>query len=54
MADPDGFSRQWHVLMKGSIVAAGEGDSSAARRAQELGALLLASEGAGVVSSPAS
>ena len=42
VADPDHFSRQWHILMKGSIVAAGEGDQRAARRAQELGRLLLA------------
>jgi AcrR family transcriptional regulator len=28
---PDSFSRQWHMLMKGSIVAAGEGDQNAAR-----------------------
>ena len=40
--DPDGFARQWHILMKGSIVAAAEGDVEAAARAQELGALLLA------------
>ena len=46
MADPDGFARQWHVLMKGSIVAAGEGDRDAARRAQDIGRLLLAREGA--------
>ena len=39
--DPDAFSRQWHILMKGSIVAAGEGDRHAARRAHELGTLLL-------------
>ena len=39
--DPDAFSRQWHILMKGSIVAAGEGDRLAARRAHELGTLLL-------------
>jgi AcrR family transcriptional regulator len=39
--DPDGFARQWHILMKGSIVAAAEGDRLAARRAQEIGALLL-------------
>lgn len=38
----DAFARQWHILMKGSIVAAGEGDRDAARRAQDLGALLLA------------
>jgi AcrR family transcriptional regulator len=41
VADPDGFARQWHILMKGSIVAAGEGDHEAARRAKEIGALLL-------------
>jgi AcrR family transcriptional regulator len=41
VADPDGFARQWHILMKGSIVAAGEGDRQAARRAQEVASLLL-------------
>jgi AcrR family transcriptional regulator len=41
VADADAFARQWHILMKGSIVAAGEGDHLAARRAQEIGALLL-------------
>jgi AcrR family transcriptional regulator len=41
VADPDDFARQWHILMKGSIVAAGEGDRGAARRAQEIGRLLL-------------
>ena len=45
IADADAFARQWHILMKGSIVAAGEGDAAAARRAQELGALLLARHG---------
>jgi len=40
----DGFTRKWHILMKGSIVAAGEGDKLAARRAQEIGRLLLAAE----------
>jgi AcrR family transcriptional regulator len=42
VADPSAFARQWHILMKGCIVAAGEGDTLAARRAQEVGALLLA------------
>jgi len=42
IADPDGFARQWHILMKGSIVAAGEGDHDAARRAQAIGRVLLA------------
>ena len=45
VSDPDGFARRWHILMKGSIVAAGEGDREAARAAQNLGRLLLASEG---------
>jgi AcrR family transcriptional regulator len=39
--DPDAFARQWHILMKGSIVSAQEGDEHAARRAKEIGALLL-------------
>jgi AcrR family transcriptional regulator len=47
IGDTDGFARQWHILMKGSIVAAAEGDVLAARRAQELGALLLSSRSAG-------
>lgn len=40
--EPDAFSRQWHILMKGSIVSAGEGDVDAALRAQAMGRLLLA------------
>jgi AcrR family transcriptional regulator len=39
--NPGSFAREWHILMKGSIVAAGEGDHDAARRAQRIGALLL-------------
>ena len=46
VADPDGLAHEWHILMKGSIVAAGEGDRLAARRARRLGELLLAREGA--------
>ena len=45
--DPDGFSRQWHILMKGSIVSAAEGDLKAAARAKELGTLLLEHHGVG-------
>jgi AcrR family transcriptional regulator len=48
VADADGLARQWHILMKGSIVAAGEGDSRAALRAREIGRLLLAHEGVSV------
>jgi AcrR family transcriptional regulator len=43
--DSEAFSRQWHILMKGSIVAAGEGDLDAAARAKHLGRLLLAHHG---------
>jgi AcrR family transcriptional regulator len=42
--DAEDFSRKWHILMKGSIVAAGEGDTNAAHRAQEIGRALLAAE----------
>jgi AcrR family transcriptional regulator len=41
-ADPEGLARSWHILMKGSIVAAGEGDPEAAIRARELAAMFLA------------
>ena len=47
IADPGGFARQWHILMKGSIVAAGEGDRDAARRAQQMGRALLAAAASG-------
>ena len=43
-SDPEALAAKWHLLMKGSIVAAGEGDLRAARRAQELGRLLLEHE----------
>jgi AcrR family transcriptional regulator len=46
VADPEAVACQWHILMKGSIVAAGEGDRQAARRARALGVLLLEREGA--------
>ncbi len=44
IADADCFARKWHILMKGSIVAAGEGDRDAARRAQAIARLVLADE----------
>ena len=43
--DADGFARQWQMLMMGSIVAAYAGDPDAARRAKEIGKLLLARNG---------
>jgi AcrR family transcriptional regulator len=39
--DPDGFASKWHLLMNGAIVAAQEGDRSAARRAREMAAAVL-------------
>ena len=39
--DSEDIARKWHILMKGSIVAAGEGDRDAARRAKEVAASLL-------------
>ena len=35
------FAHTWHILMKGSIVSAGEGDVLAARRARSVGVLVL-------------
>ncbi len=43
--DPDAFARKWHILMKGCIMAAHEGDPAAARRAREIGELLLQAYG---------
>jgi AcrR family transcriptional regulator len=44
--DADDFARRWGILVKGSIIAAQEGDREAARRAQAVGRLLLKREGA--------
>ncbi len=46
--DPDAVAHQWHILMKGCIVAAGEGDREAAKRSRQLGGLLLAHHGVAV------
>ena len=45
MGDPDALAHQWHILMKGSIVAAAEGDHEAGVRARRMGELLLEQEG---------
>jgi AcrR family transcriptional regulator len=45
IGDIDSFARQWHILMKGAIMAAHEGDTAAAARARELGELLLKEHG---------
>jgi AcrR family transcriptional regulator len=41
IGDPGSFACKWHILMKGAIMAAHEGDTAAAGRARELGELLL-------------
>src|SRR4051794_15558585 len=41
LVDTDDFARSWHILMKGSIVSAAEGDAEAALRAQKLARLLI-------------
>jgi AcrR family transcriptional regulator len=41
LRDPDAFALSWHILMKGAIVQAAEGDRDAARRARALGSLLI-------------
>lgn len=41
LRDPESFSRSWHILMKGSIVAAAEGDLRAAQRAKAMARSLI-------------
>jgi AcrR family transcriptional regulator len=41
LRDPAAFSLSWHILMKGSIVQAAEGDREAAQRAKSIARLLL-------------
>ena len=43
IADADEFARKWHILIKGAILAAQEGDTAAATRAREIAEVLLAS-----------
>jgi AcrR family transcriptional regulator len=42
VTDPSAFAHSWHILMKGSIISATEGDLDAAKRAREMAADLLA------------
>jgi AcrR family transcriptional regulator len=42
LADTESFAATWHILMKGSIVAAGEGNKDSARLAREAGRTILA------------
>lgn len=41
LRDPAEFAKSWHILMKGAIISAVEGDTMAARRAQEMAANLI-------------
>jgi AcrR family transcriptional regulator len=41
LRDPEAFALSWHLLMKGAIVQAAEGDRQAARRAKTIAQLLL-------------
>lgn len=41
LRDTDSFARSWHILMKGSIISAAEGDADAARRAQAMARTLI-------------
>lgn len=39
--DAESFAREWQIVMKGSIIAAGEGDRDAALRGKKVARLLL-------------
>lgn len=41
LEDPDGFTRSWYILMKGSIVSAAEGYTDAAKRAKAMATRLI-------------
>ena len=41
LRDPEKFAQAWHMLMKGSIVSAGEGNKNAARDAKRAAQLIL-------------
>jgi hypothetical protein len=41
LRDTTEFAHSWHILMKGSIVAASEGDRHAAKRAQAMARSLI-------------
>lgn len=41
LLDVDNFARSWHILMKGAIISAAEGDVDAALRAQQMARTLI-------------
>jgi AcrR family transcriptional regulator len=42
LRDTESFARSWHILMKGSIISAAEGDVEAARLGKSMARLLIA------------
>ncbi len=42
LEEPETFAQAWHMMMKGSIVAAGEGNKNAARDAKRAASLVIA------------
>ncbi|HVF80094.1 MAG TPA: TetR family transcriptional regulator [Solirubrobacteraceae bacterium] len=50
--EPERFAAQWHILLKGAIVSAHEGDLDAAMKARELAVLLVEREGLAELPSP--
>jgi AcrR family transcriptional regulator len=42
LREPGEFARSWHILMKGSIISAAEGDGQAALRAKAMASRLIA------------
>jgi AcrR family transcriptional regulator len=53
LRDPDGFAKSWHILMKGAIIAAAEGDTEAAPRAQAMARRLIEDHRHGAAPDPA-
>jgi AcrR family transcriptional regulator len=41
LREPEQFAHSWHILMKGSIIAAVEGDTRAAHRAKQMAGWLI-------------
>jgi len=39
--DAEAFARKWHIMMKGAIVSAAEGDCEAGARAKEIATLVI-------------
>jgi AcrR family transcriptional regulator len=53
LRDPDEFALSWHILMKGAIISAVEGDQGAALRAKEMALDLIARHRTATKAAPA-